>query len=483
MLTQAAIQSEPGGLITSPVTPSDLAWMVSKGKWYPADHLLLLDEALVKVSLGLIKRLMIFMPPRHGKSELTSKYFPAWYLGRNPDKRVILTSYEADFAASWGYKVRTILQDYGNPCFGINLSQKSAAKNRWDILGHNGGMITAGVGGAITGKGADLLIIDDPVKNAEEAQSETYRQKTYDWYISTAFTRLEPGGAVILIQTRWHEDDLAGRILANEGDKWTVISLPALAEKDDLLGRKEGEALFTSRYSRDNILEIKKTLGSYWFSALYQQRPQPAGGAVFKREYFKYATLENGIIDLGEFKKYVFKDCKIFQTCDPATSTKETADYFVLSTWAQTPINDLVLLNVHRTRLESPDQVNLFKQGYTRWKPVQQWVEQNGIGKTLYQSLLRTGLPVKKLDADTDKVTRALPTAARMEAGTVYFLRDEDEGQSWLHDFEEELLRFPNGAHDDQVDTLSYAGQVVIESINGFDDLDLSKLICAKKRH
>ena len=187
MLAQA-VQSEPDGLITTPVTPSDLAWMVSGGKWSPADHLLLLDEALVKVSLGQIKRLMIFMPPRHGKSELTSKYYPAWYLGHNPDKRVILTSYEADFAASWGYKVRNILQEHGKSLFGINLSQKSSAKNRWDILGHTGGMITAGIGGAITGKGADLLIIDDPIKNAEEAQSRTYRQKTYDWYISTAFT-------------------------------------------------------------------------------------------------------------------------------------------------------------------------------------------------------------------------------------------------------------------------------------------------------
>lgn len=463
-------------LITDPVTPADLAWIVSKGTWYPADHLLLLDNLLVKVSLGEIKNLMIFMPPRHGKSELTSKYFPAWYLGKFPDKRVILTSYEADFAAGWGYKVRNILQEYGPNLFGVQVSAQSAARDRWELQGHQGGMMTAGVGGAITGKGADLLIIDDPVKNAEEAQSKTYRQKTYDWYRSTAYTRLEPGGAVIIIQTRWHEADLSGMLLNEEPEKWTVISLPALAEENDLLGRTAGEALFTSRYNAADLQEIKKTLGSYWFNALYQQRPQPDGGAIFKRQFFKYATLTGDILDLGGEKKFILPMCRIFQTCDPAASTKTTADYFVLGTWAQTPNNDLVLLDVLRTRLEGPDQVNLFKQQYARWKPAFQAVESAGVGKTLYQMLIREGLPIKELKADTDKLTRALPAAARMEAGTVYFL----QGASWLHEVEEELLSFPNGAHDDICDVISYAVKIVIEDKK--QNFSLSGLVRTKRR-
>lgn len=463
-------------LITDPVTPADLAWIVSKGTWYPADHLLLLDNLLVKVSLGEIKNLMIFMPPRHGKSELTSKYFPAWYLGKFPDKRVILTSYEADFAAGWGYKVRNILQEYGPNLFGVQVSAQSAARDRWELQGHQGGMMTAGVGGAITGKGADLLIIDDPVKNAEEAQSKTYRQKTYDWYRSTAYTRLEPGGAVIIIQTRWHEADLSGMLLNEEPEKWTVISLPALAEENDLLGRTAGEALFPSRYNAADLQEIKKTLGSYWFNALYQQRPQPDGGAIFKRQFFKYATLTGDILDLGGEKKFILPMCRIFQTCDPAASTKTTADYFVLGTWAQTPNNDLVLLDILRTRLEGPDQVNLFKQQYARWKPAFQAVESAGVGKTLYQMLVREGLPIKELKADTDKLTRALPAAARMEAGTIYFI----QGASWLHEFEEELLSFPNGAHDDQVDVLSYACKIVIEDRK--QNFSLSGLVRTKRR-
>lgn len=168
--------------------------------------------------------------------------------------------------------------------------------------------------------------------------------------------------------------------------------------------------------------------------------------------------------------------CRIFQTCDPAASTKTTADYFVLGTWAQTPNNDLVLLDVLRTRLEGPDQVNLFKQQYARWKPAFQAVESAGVGKTLYQVLVREGLPIKELKADTDKLTRALPAAARMEAGTVYFL----QGASWLHDLEEELLSFPNGAHDDQTDVLSYACKIVIEDRK--QNFSLSGLARTKRR-
>ncbi len=459
-----------------PTTPANFAYLASRETWYPADHLLLLSDRLLDVAYGRISHLMIAMPPRHGKSELTSKYFASWFLGHFPDKRVLFCSYEADFAATWGYKVRNLLLEYGTELFGITVSQSSSARNRSDIPDHAGGMMTAGVGGAITGKGADILIIDDPVKNAEEAQSKTYREKTFDWYRSTAYTRLEPGGAVIIIQTRWHEADLSGRLLKEEPEKWTVVSLPALAEEGDLLGRQPGTALFPSRYTAEDLQEIRTTLGAYWFNALYQQRPQPEEGSIFKRPYFKYCTLANGIFDLG-LKKVAYEDCRIFQTCDPAASTRTTADYFVIGTWAQTPDNDLLLLDILRTRLESPDQVNLFKQQYNRWHPVFQAVESAGIGKTLYQLLVREGLPVKELKADSDKVTRALPAAARMEAGTIYLM----QGAPWLPDYEDELLSFPNGANDDQVDITSYATMLLIKGYKT-GKIDLSGLIRTKSR-
>jgi predicted phage terminase large subunit-like protein len=304
----------------------------------------------------------------------------------------------------------------------------------------------------------NCLIIDDPVKNAEEANSKTYRDKAAEWYKSTAYTRIEPGGAVVIIQTRWHEDDLSGRLLTEEPDKWTVISLPALADHADPLGRQPGEPLFPKRYDVPALEEIKRTLGGYWWNALYQQRPQSQEGGLFKQQYFKYwKPMDNGY-DLGH-KKIPTSTCRIFQTCDPAASTKTTADYFVLSTWAQTKDNDLVLLDVLRARLEGPDQVSLFRQQYHRWSPAFQAVESVGLGKTLYQLLVREGLPIRELKPDRDKVTRALPAAARMEAGTIYF----PANAPWLADFESELLTFPTGVHDDQVDTLSYAVQLIAQ--------------------
>lgn len=441
-------------------TPALFAQHVSRGQWLPVKHLRLLSDKLVDVAAGNIRHLMIFMPPRHGKSELTSKYFPAWYLGLNPDKRVILTSYEADYAATWGYRARNILLEYGH-LFGVKVSPESSARNRWDIEGHLGGMSTAGVGGAITGKGAHLLIIDDPVKNDEQANSKTYRDKAAEWYKSTAYTRLEPGGAIIIIQTRWHEDDLSGRLLKEEPDKWTVINLPALAEAHDQLGRLQGEALFPRRYPADALLEIKQTVGSYWFSSLYQQRPQIEEGAIFKRQYFRYfeTTPDGYILHSGNIDKKVSTSaCKVFQTCDPAASTKDTADYFVLATWAQTPDMDLLLLDVNRTRLEGPEQVKLFKSEFSKWQPTFQAVETVAAGKILYQMLVREGLPVRELKPDKDKVTRALPAAARMEAGAIYLKR----GAPWLVDYEDELTSFPKGAHDDQVDVTSYAVQMIM---------------------
>lgn len=438
-------------------TPALFAQTVSNRKWLPVKHLRLLSDYLLDVASGKITHLIVSMPPRHGKSELISKYFPAWYLGQYPDKRIILTSYEAEFAAGWGYKARNLLQEHGH-LFGVKVAQDSAARDRWDIAGHTGGMATSGVGGAITGKGCNILIIDDPVKNAEEANSLRYRDRAAEWYKSTAYTRLEPGGSVIIIQTRWHEDDLSGRLLREEPDKWTVINLPAIAEDNDPLGRNPGQALFPRRYNEEALHEIKTTLGAYWFNALYQQHPAPLEGSLFKREYFKYCQFDGHTINLHG-KNVSLGSCKVFQTCDPAVSTKASADFFVLMTWAVTQASDLILLDVLKTRMEGPDQITLFNQQYQRWKPAYQAVEAVGVGKTLYQLLLREGLPIRELKASADKVTRALPAAARMEANKIYFV----EGAAWLYDLESELLAFPQGAHDDQVDCVSYAVQCAIQ--------------------
>lgn len=448
------------------MTPAAMAYHVSRGKWRPAKHLLYTSRKLVNVAARRTKRLIVTEPPRHGKSELISRYFPAWYLGIFPDERIILTSYEADFAASWGRKARDTVEEFGGELFGIRVRQDSSAANRWDIEGHSGGMVTAGAGGPITGRGGNVIIIDDPFKNAEEANSKRIRDKVWEWYQSTLYTRLEPGGAIIIVMTRWHEDDLVGRLLNpeyGEVEDWEIINLPAVAEEGDVLGREPGEALWPERYDLAELKRIKKTVGSYWWNALYQQKPSPAAGNKFKRAWFRYFEIDDEHVVLHtpgeeqERKRVPLNQCWCFQTCDPAASTKTSADYFVLATWLVTPNRDLLLRDIIRTRLEGPDQPKLFEQGYRRWNPKLQGVETKNMGLTLYQELRRKGLPVLDLKAETDKETRALPVMARMEAGTVYFL----QGASWLGDYEDELLVFPNGEYDDQVDVTSYAGIIV----------------------
>jgi predicted phage terminase large subunit-like protein len=405
---------------------------------------------------------MILMPPRHGKSQLTSQYFAAWYLGTFPDRRVLLTSYEADFAASWGRKARDILEEYGPKVFGVRLRRDSTAGARWDLAGHEGGMNTAGVAGPVTGKGAHLFIIDDPLKNDKDAASKTVRDGQWEWYRSTAYTRLEPGGAIILIMTRWNEDDLAGRLLKQakedpEADQWEVISLPGLAEEDDTLGRQPGEALWPERFGEKELLQIKRTIGTYWWNSLYRQKPSPEEGTLFKRSWFRYFRDEGLYYVLAgpEGEKLVEKSkCWIFQTCDPAATEKESSCYFVLATWAVTPDKDLLLLDVFRERAETTKHKQIMKAQYQRWRPTFQGVEEASYGLNIIQDCKKEGLPIRPLPADTDKVSRARPFAARCEVGTVYFRL----GAPWMGEWEDELIAFPKGQYKDQVDVASYAG-------------------------
>ena len=249
---------------------------------------------LERVEKGEVKRLMLFVPPRHGKSELGSINFPAWYLGKHPEKEVITSSYSADLAQDFGYKTRNLVdtQEY-KELFQTKLREDSKSKAKW--MTQEGGSYTAvGVGGAITGRGADVLIIDDPIKNREEAESKVVRDKIWSWYTSTAYTRLEKGGAVILILTRWHKDDLAGRLLEAQkegGDKWEVVKFPAIATEDEMM-RKQGESLWQDKYNIEALEQIKKTIGIYDWQALYQQEPVSSETQEFKQDYWHYRTMD-----------------------------------------------------------------------------------------------------------------------------------------------------------------------------------------------
>jgi len=249
----------------------------------------MVDRALMEIATGRNDRLMVFMPPRYGKSELISKYFPAWYLGCFPDRRGVLASHTAGLAARFGGEARMLLDEWGPKHFGFRVGGASKARADWTIAGAGGGMLSVGVGGSLTGRGANLLIIDDPIKDAEQATSPVYRQRIWAWWESVGSTRLEPGGAVVLMNTRWHNDDLAARILkrAEEtGDRWKVISLPALAEEGDVLGRRPGEPLWPSRFSATDLERIRLNKTPYWWGAMYQQHPGTYGEIAWPDDYF-----------------------------------------------------------------------------------------------------------------------------------------------------------------------------------------------------
>jgi len=438
--------------------------------WRAPVHITFLNQALVKAALTPNERLIVSIPPRHGKSTMISRLLPAWYLSIRPDHRVLLASYQADFAAQWGRAVRDIIE--AEPELGITVRADSSAANRWDLEGHEGGMQTAGVGGAITGKGADLMLIDDPVKNDEQANSETFREKTWDWWQGTALNRQQPDASYIVVMTRWHEDDLAGRLIAHgqeTGDTWRQITLPALAEEDDVLGRELGAPLWPEQYDAEALGRLERGMGSHWWAALYQQRPQPAGGTLFKRKNFRQWTEETeevpgkrgAMIPMDFYvldsptgkRKVLVKDCWRFATVDVAASMKETADYTVVSCWAATPHGDLLLLDVYRGRYEGPDQVPLLRQAHDRYNLGYLGVESVAYQLTLIQGAQRAGLPIRPLKADKDKLSRALSAASLYEAGAIY----HPVSAHWLGEWESELLMFPNGAHDDQVDTVAYA--------------------------
>lgn len=409
------------------------------------------------------------MPPRHGKSELISRYTPAWFLGNFPDKKVMLASYADTFASQWGRKSRDLLEEWGPRLWGVRLSTESKGGQQWEVALKRGNkraegvMVTAGVGGGLTGKGAHLLIIDDPVKNAEEANSDRVRDTHHDWWKSTVRTRLQPGAGVILVMTRWHQDDLAGRLLADElegGDKWEILNLPALCEdqESDPLHRPVGQALWPDLFNEEWMDATKRAMGTYWFTAMYQQRPAPADGMLFKRQNFRYYEKHEGSNlvtmhkDSGPHVFDVAYGTK-FTTVDVAASEKEQADYSVAATWVVTVDRDLLLWDLERVRFQGPDLMPWLRRIYYEQRPAIIGIERLGHGLQVIQELLRDGLPIVRLEPDKDKVSRALPACARYEEHRIFHPR----GASWVDEMESEMLVFPNGAHDDQVDAIAYA--------------------------
>jgi predicted phage terminase large subunit-like protein len=435
-----------------------------------------------------IKNLIICEPPRHTKSEMGSRRLPPYILGLFPDSKIISCSYGADLASMMNRDCQRIIDSrkYKKvfPDTFLNTSNVrtdafgSYQRNSdiFEIVGHKGVYKCAGVGGAITGFGFDYGIIDDPVKNRAEAESETYQEKLWDWYSSTFRTRRQKNASTLIMATRWHKGDLIGRILElaennPEADQFEVISLPALSEEplapyDERTG--PDEALWEDEFSKENLLQTKATITLYDWLSLYQQRPSAISGNLISESNFKYCSMAgtgiNRTLTLKDNntdalnKVYLLSQCRIFQTCDPATSISKQADFFSLGTWAQTPNNELVLIDLLHEKMEKPKQIPLMRQQYQNWHPITQWIGSKGLGLPLFQDLRDNGLPVNKIEEESDKVSRFITACDKISVGTVYFLDDLPHKQK----YKTQLLDFPNGDHDDMVDITSMAVHVVI---------------------
>lgn len=423
----------------------------------PAPHHTRIAEALEAVARGDIDRLMVFMPPRHGKSELASRRFPAWYLGQYPHNQIIAASYNSDLASDFGREVRNIVDSplYGN-VFDTRLAADSKAANRWHT-DSGGSYVTAGVGTAITGRGAHVALIDDPFKDREEADSQVMRDKVWNWYTSTLYTRLMPKGAIVLIQTRWHDDDLAGRLLNAKGDSWHVLELPAL---------DNGTALWPEWYPAEVLERVRAAIGERDWSALYQQKPVPDEGTYFKREWFHwydeapkhlrlygasdYAVTDGG----GDYTEHgIFgtdPDDNIYVAPNDGWWSGQTA----ADAWIDAKC-DLIL--THKPLLWGGEA-----------GPIRKAVEPFMVKRMRERKAF---CHIEWLASIRDKPTRARSFQARASMGKVY-LPNTDIGRRLL----EQLLRFPAGTYDDAVDVCALFGQMLDQTIPAFIPREVQKV-------
>lgn len=429
-------------------TPISMAYYMTDGKYHFAKHLLYVNNMLLDAVAKKKKRIIINMPPRHGKSELVCKYFPVWYLGNNPEKKVLITMHSSDLANKYGGWTRDLFVEYGKELFGLEVSKSTKSKSSWEISGHHGGVEAHGWKGSITGKGADLLIIDDLIKNYEEAFSTTYREAMKNWFSSTAFSRLSPNAIVILIMTRWHYDDIAGYLQETYPDTWEVINFPAIAEMDDVLGRKKGDLLWPERFGKEYIEEQMKVQGTF-FTSLYQQKPVATNSLIFDPSNWQYYKQKP--------KEMRSKLDYVIQVWDTAFKENETNDYSACLTIGIDK-NNFYILDVFRKKLNFNELERNVVRLYEFWEADKLYVEDAGSGQSLIQIIpYRYGIAVKSVKT-MNKVVRANMVSSPLENRIVYL----PVNMSWVTDFINELARFPSGKHDDQVDVYAIAMQILI---------------------
>ena len=416
------------------------------------EHHKIMADAFERVANGELKRLIINMPPRHTKSEFASYLFPAWFLGKYPEKKIIQTAHTAELAVGFGRKVRNLISndDYQKVFKGVELSSDSKAAGRWNT-NKGGDYFAIGVGGAVTGKGADVLVIDDPHSEQEAAvgqyNTDVY-DKVYEWYTSGPRQRLQPGGAIIIVMTRWSKRDLTGQIIKNSIQKegageWEVIELPAILPS--------GKALWPGFWKQEELESLKAELPVSKWNAQYQQNPTSEEGALIKREWWQ------------EWDQSQMPECEaIIQSWDTAFLKTQRADYSACTTWGifnwpdedgQT-IPNLILLDAFKEKLEFPDLKRAAYDKYWEWEPDQMIIEAKAAGSPLIFELRAMGIPVTEFTPSRgqDKIARVNAVTDLFASGVVWC-----PPTRWAEEVVEECASFPSGDHDDLVDSTTQA--------------------------
>ena len=431
-------------------------------------HIEVICDILQKISEGDIQRQMIFLPPRSSKSVLCSKLFPAWHMGLHPAHQILCVSHSDQLATDFGRSVRDIVN---NPLFSVmfpNVSLKKdvRAAGKWET-NHNGVYVAAGVKSQIAGRGAHIAILDD-VMSEEDAFSSAGRRYIKEWYPAGLRTRLMPNGKIVIINTRYHEDDICGWLLRNsDEDDWSVLKIPAWLDEDSskILNLPIGSSYFpewkTTQSLKKDESEIKKYNGERYWESLYMQNPVPADGGILKKKWFqKWEESEPPECDF------------IIQTMDTAFSTRSTADNSVIQTWGIFPtietdsagiehnIGNLILLGNTVGKYEYPELRLMAQDSYLEHKPDVVIIEKKASGQSLIQDLRRAGLPIREYNPDKDKVSRVNAVSPLIESGRVWIPHEK----TWAQSLFLEAVSFPNGAHDDQVDAMVMAIHFMRES-------------------
>jgi len=412
-------------------------------------HHRVIAAKLTAVFEGRIRRLIINEPPRHLKSHYASVTFPAWCLGHRPSLQFLCVSYAQDLADKLARDCRRVIaSDWYQQLFPTRLAPRHQAVAEFETT-RRGCRLATSVGGVLTGRGADIIIIDDPLK-PEEALSQAQRRAANEWFDHTLYSRLndKENGAIILIMHRLHEDDLVGHVLAQED--WEVVRLPAIAEEDEthridtlagprIFTRRQGEALHPAREALAMLEQIRKTIGEYNFAGQYQQAPAPLGGGLVKAAWFRYYKPD----------ELPAKFDRIVQSWDTASKATELSDFSIRSSWGILG-RDLYLLDVLRRRMEYPELKRAVREQYERFGPSVVLIEEKASGTQLIQELIAEGLyAVTRYQPQSDKVMRMHAQTAMIENGFVYLA----SAASWFAQYLHELTTFPNGRHDDQVDS------------------------------